>query len=123
MDKELTLPGNLPKVPETLRVTTGPLTEEFAIMEKFFSEVCEFLGYNERSRNIFCEQVSRMLDASTENSSPRPTDDFVILQIAGDCMVASAIFRRTVFNNVEISFSHYLTDEVIRQATFKQRTT
>lgn len=108
-------PEGYPNPPDRFIVNTG----EGGIIEKekirFFEELLDFLGYDQRARGAFAEIIPMMLHRYDSSGQVRPTDDRITLLIIRDHITASVLERRNGLNWLEVAFASYLNPEVIQK--------
>lgn len=124
----------VPDIPFMMKVITG---DEHCIhqkMEEFFKEVVTFLGYDKKAATVFtkCEYLTTVSHTDKmllfqpgrgNTGDLRNSETEVALLIVGhaELVVATVVFHRSVFNNVQANFCHYLNDpEVVRCAKFEK---
>lgn len=92
------------------------------IMDDFFAEVLDYLGYNNpKAIQVFTAVEPRVLESPEFVHGTATTDDFMKMLVARDIIVASMIACRSRSNYTHCMFAHYLDTATIRRAKWEPR--
>jgi hypothetical protein len=83
--------------------------EKQTVIDNFFYEVLEEIGYDQAAKEAFCEIRSREIAAEgeTRESNPHLTDDRVTELVVKGRTTAIALEIRDDFNYIQVYLAHF----------------
>jgi hypothetical protein len=103
----------LPRAPGSFTIApdNSDLVQER--IDTFFQAILDFLGYDQRAKEAFCDVEVKILHAFDKSGSFQPIDDRITsLRVMGST-VATVLEQRNDRNYIEARFAHYLSYDII----------